>query len=93
MSILFSTSIYKENTNKVNLLIQEITVDNITSVKSEKKPILKISSIRFLSFCSGQESQSKGIELRSQLTKPNNCGGGDTKIELYFHYHFHHNHL
>ena len=55
-----------------------------------KKKILKISSIRFLSFCNGQESQSKGIELRSQLTKPNNWGG---KIELYFHYHFHHNHL
>ena len=47
-----------------------------------------------VSFFNGQESQSKGIELRSQLTKPNNWGGGGgAKIELYFHYYFHHNHL
>ena len=50
----------------------------------KKKTILKISSIRFLRFCSGQESQSKGIELRSQLTKQNNCGGGIPKFNFIF---------
>ena len=34
---LFSAFIYKQNNNNVHLLIQEVTVDNTTSVKFEKK--------------------------------------------------------
>ena len=36
ISILFSAFIYKENKNNVNLLIQKITVDNITSINPKK---------------------------------------------------------
>ena len=37
ISTLSSAFIYKQNKNNANFMIQEITVDNITCVKFEKK--------------------------------------------------------
>ena len=80
---MFSAFKYKEKKATSIYWFKKLQWTILLPLNPKKKTILKISS-QVLSLCSGRESQSKGIELRSQLTKPYNCGGKIPKLNCIF---------